>query len=109
VPTPQQLAQAYDRHLADRWRRKDEPPGDFEHWLEAHWRPDGEPEPGRRPDGRSTLGGSDNGLRIYREGESLLGFLSGRPAGCYRISVGEVIPSAPRERVHEGIRQKGSS
>jgi hypothetical protein len=106
VPTPQQLAQAYDLHLADRWRRKDESPGEFAQWLDTHWCADDGPEPGCRPDSQSSLGGAGDGLRVYCDGTTLRGFMSSRPAGCFRIDGDEVIPHVPRGRRSEAIRQE---
>jgi hypothetical protein len=107
VLTPQQIIQAYDLCLADRWLRKDESPGEFEQWLEAHWHADGSQEPQRRPDDTSSLGGTYNGLRVYCEGRSLRGFLSRRPAGCFRINTDEVLPFVRWGAIEATNQQRG--
>ncbi|HET8521772.1 MAG TPA: hypothetical protein VFL82_00985 [Thermomicrobiales bacterium] len=92
MPTAPQLVQAYDLHLASRWLNPGESAGAFETWLEHYWCADGGPEPARAPDDASTLGGTDYGLRAYTEGELILGFVSARRMGCYRIPVNTSVP-----------------
>jgi hypothetical protein len=92
--SPHSLADLYDPHLASAWRG-DEPPSPIGDWLDARWTAGGPSEPESPPEAVSVLGGSGSGIRWYTVGESILGFVTGRPRGCYMVARDERPPHLP--------------
>lgn len=90
---PEALARVYDRFVSARWRGEDEAADAFATWFEAHWTGQAPPEPDDPPQGASLLGGSGAGIRWYARNDVVLGYVTGRAGGCYRVAAGEEIPS----------------
>jgi hypothetical protein len=90
---PEELARVYDRFVSARWRGEDEAADAFATWFEAHWTGQAPPEPDDPPQGASLLGGSGAGIRWYARNDVVLGYVTGRAGGCYRVDAGEEIPS----------------
>ena len=91
--SPEELARVYDRFVSARWRGEDEAADAFATWFEAHWTGQAPPEPDDPPQGASLLGGSGAGIRWYARNDVVLGYVTGRSDGCYRVDAGEEIPS----------------
>lgn len=89
----EELARVYDRFVSARWRGEDEVADAFATWFEAHWTGQAPPEPDDPPQGASVLGGSGAGIRWYARDDIVLGYVTGRTGGCYRVATGEEIPS----------------
>ncbi len=79
------FAVLYDLHLAAVWRG-DEPSGAFGNWLEARWCEGNLTEPDSVPAAVSLLGGGGAGIRWYEVDDALVGFVKGRPRGCYVVA-----------------------
>lgn len=90
---PQELARVYDRFISARWRGEDGAADTFASWIEAHWTGQAPPEPVGPPDGASVLGGSGAGIRWYERDDVLLGYVSRRGGGCYRVATSEAAPT----------------
>ena len=90
--TPRELALAYDRFVAARWRGEEGATEAFAVWLEAHWTGDAPPEPDDCPDAVSFLGGAGAGIRWYAAGGAVLGYVAGRQRGCYWVPLGAAPP-----------------
>jgi hypothetical protein len=58
----------------------------FGNWLEARWCVGNPAEPDGAPDAVSVLGGAGAGIRWYTVGDTVVGFISGRPRGCYVVA-----------------------
>jgi hypothetical protein len=94
VLSPRTLAGLYDLHLAAVWRGH-EPPSMFGDWLGARWRRGGPAEPDATPDAVSVLGGAGAGIRWFAVGETIVGFVAGRPRGCYVVARTDRPPQPP--------------
>ncbi len=92
--SPRTLAALYDLHLAAVWRGH-EASSMFGNWLEARWSTGGPAEPSVPPDAVSVLGGAGAGIRWYTQGEAILGYVAGRPRGCYVVRCTEEPPPPP--------------
>ena len=88
--TPRSLAVRFDLYLAACWR------GDeceaFGDWLDARWCPEAPPEPAEGPAAVSVLGGAGRGIRWYERGGAIVGYVAGRPRGCYLIAATDEPP-----------------
>jgi hypothetical protein len=94
VPTPQDLARAYDRGIAARWRGDEDDAHAFAAWLATYWVPDAPPPPAGPPSAVSVLGAAGAGIRWYAAGRAVLGYVGGQARGCYRVPL-EAVPPAP--------------
>jgi hypothetical protein len=90
--SPQNLALAYDRLIAARWRGEDAAADVCAAWFEAHWTVQAPPEPDDPPGAASVLGGAGHGIRWYARDRIIFGYVTGRP-GCYRVSTSDAIPA----------------
>lgn len=91
--SPRQLALDYDRVISAHWRGETEAATTFGTWFEAHWSDQAPPEPDDPPEGTSILGGAGSGIRWYARDEAVIGYVSRRPDGCYRVRMSEAVPS----------------
>ena len=98
--SPRTLAGLYDLYLAAVWRGH-APPSMFGDWLEARWCPGVPTEPPVPPDAVSVLGGAGAGIRWYAVGATIVGFVAGRPRGCYVIARDEKPPQPPSPVLYE--------
>ncbi|MEA2598418.1 MAG: hypothetical protein QOF01_4887 [Thermomicrobiales bacterium] len=92
--SPRTLASLYDLHLAAVWRGH-EPTSILGNWLEARWSASELVEPPAPPDAVSVLGGAGAGIRWYALGETIVGYVAGRPRGCYIVRRSEEPPLPP--------------
>lgn len=97
--SPRALAVLYDLHLAAIWRG-DAPPSILGDWLEARWCTGSPSEPEVTPDAVSILEGAGAGSRWYSAGETVVGFVSGRPHGCFVIARELRPPQPPNPEFH---------
>jgi hypothetical protein len=93
LASPRQIALTYDRVVSAHWRGETETASALDAWFEAHWSNQAPPEPEAPPEGTSVLGGSGAGIRWYVCDDVVLGFVSRRPDGCYRVPMREAVPS----------------
>jgi hypothetical protein len=91
--SPRQIALTYDRVVSAHWRGETDAAIAFDAWFEAHWSNQAPPEPEAPPEGTSVLGDSGAGIRWYARDEVVLGYVSRRPDGCYRVPMREAMPS----------------
>ena len=91
--SPRQIALTYDRVVSAHWRGETDTATAFDAWFEAHWSDQAPPEPDAPPEGTSVLGDSGAGLRWYARDEAVLGYVSRRPDGCYRVPTRESLPA----------------
>ena len=91
--SPRQLALTYDRVVSAHWRGETDTAIVLDTWFEAHWSDQAPPEPDAPPEGTSVLGDSGAGIRWYARDEAVLGYVSRRPDGCYRVPVREAVPA----------------
>lgn len=91
--SPRQLALTYDRVVSAHWRGETDTATALDAWFEAHWSDQAPPEPDAPPEGTSVLGDSGAGIRWYARDEAVLGYVSRRPDGCYRVRVREAVPT----------------
>ena len=91
--SPRDLALAYDRVVSAEWRGESEAATAIGTWFEAHWSDQAPPEPDAPPEGTSVLGGAGSGIRWYTCDEAVLGYVSRRDDGCYRVRTSEALPS----------------
>jgi hypothetical protein len=91
--SPRQVALTYDRVVSAHWRGETNTATAFDEWFEAHWSDQAPPEPDAPPEGTSVLGGSGAGIRWYARDEAVLGYVSRRPDGCYRVPMREDLPA----------------
>ena len=94
--TPQDLALAYDRHVAAFCREDVDAAMAFATWLAAFSVDDGPPEPISYPDAVSFLGGAGRGVRWYNVDTNIVGYLPDGPGGCYQVPA--AVPPAIRSR-----------
>ncbi len=92
---PQDVALAYDRHVAAFCREDIDAAMAFAIWLAPFWVDDRPPQPADYPDAVSFLGGAGRGIRWYRIDGAIVGYASGWPGGCYRVPVAAVLPVSP--------------
>ena len=90
---PRDLALAYDRVVSAHWRGEIDAATTIGSWFEAHWSDQAPPEPEDAPEGTSILGGAGSGIRWYTLDEAVLGYVSRRDGGCYRVRTSETMPS----------------
>jgi hypothetical protein len=91
--SPKQIALTYDRVISAHWRGETDTATALDAWFEAHWSDQAPPEPDAPPEGTSVLGGSGAGIRWYARDEVVLGYVSRRPNGCYRVPMREAVPA----------------
>jgi hypothetical protein len=91
--SPRQLALTYDRVVSAHWRGETDTAIAFDAWFEAHWSDQAPPEPDAPPEGTSVLGDSGAGIRWYARDATVLGYVSRRPGGCYRVPMREALPA----------------
>jgi len=91
--SPRQLALTYDRVVSAHWRGETDTAIALDTWFEAHWSDQAPPEPDAPPEGTSVLGDSGAGIRWYARDEAVLGYVSRRPDGCYRVRMREAVPA----------------
>jgi len=91
--SPRQIALTYDRVVSAHWRGETDTATAFDAWFEAHWSDQAPPEPDAPPEGTSVLGDSGAGIRWYARDATVLGYLSRRPGGCYRVAMREALPT----------------
>jgi hypothetical protein len=91
--SPRQIALTYDRVVSAHWRGETETATTLDAWFEAHWSEQAPPEPDAPPEGTSVLGDSGAGIRWYARDEAVLGYVSRRPNGCYRVPMREAVPA----------------
>jgi hypothetical protein len=91
--SPRQIALTYDRVVSAHWRGETDTATAFDAWFEAHWSDQAPPEPDAPPEGTSVLGDSGAGIRWYARDATVLGYLSRRPGGCYRVAMREALPA----------------
>jgi|SRR5215218_2057694 len=94
--TPRDLALSVDRHLAALWRGDENVVDDFFRWLTSLWSPTTAPEPATPPDAVSVLGAGGVGIRWYETGSACVGYVEGRPGGCYRVPITTAPPRPQR-------------
>jgi len=90
---PRQIALTYDRVVSAHWRGETDTATTLDAWFEAHWSDQAPPEPDAAPEGTSVLGDSGAGIRWYARDEAVLGYVSRRPNGCYRVPMRESVPT----------------
>jgi hypothetical protein len=93
LASPRQIALTYDRVVSAHWRGETDTASALDAWFEAHWSNQAPPEPEAPPEGTSVLGDSGAGIRWYVCDDVVLGFVTRRPDGCYRVPVREAVPS----------------
>ena len=91
--SPRLIALTYDRVVSAHWRGETDTATAFDAWFEAHWSDQAPPEPDAPPEGTSVLGDSGSGIRWYTRDEAVLGYVSRRPDGCYRVPMREAVPA----------------
>ena len=91
--SPRQIALTYDRVVSAHWRGETDTATALDAWFEAHWSDQAPPEPDAPPEGTSVLGDSGAGIRWYARDEAVLGYVSRRPDGCYRVRMRETVPA----------------
>jgi len=91
--SPRQIALTYDRVVSAHWRGETDTATTLDAWFEAHWSDQAPPEPDAPPEGTSVLGDSGAGIRWYARDEAILGYVSRRPNGCYRVPMREAVPA----------------
>lgn len=91
--SPRQIALTYDRVVSAHWRGETDTATTLDAWFEAHWTDQAPPEPDAPPEGTSVLGDSGAGIRWYARDEAVLGYVSRRPHGCYRVPMSEAVPT----------------
>jgi hypothetical protein len=91
--SPRELALTYDRVVSAHWRGETDTATTLDAWFEAHWSDQAPPEPDAPPEGTSVLGDSGAGIRWYARDETVLGYVSRRPNGCYRVPMREAMPA----------------
>jgi hypothetical protein len=91
--SPRQIALTYDRVVSAHWRGETDIAIAFDAWFEAHWSDQAPPEPDAPPEGTSVLGDSGAGIRWYARDATVLGYVSRRPDGCYRVPMRETLPA----------------
>ena len=91
--SPRQIALTYDRVISAHWRGETDTATPLDAWFEAHWSDQAPPEPDAPPEGTSVLGDSGAGIRWYARDEAVLGYVSRRPNGCYRVAIREAVPA----------------
>ena len=84
MPAALRLARSYDQAVAASWRGDEATRRAFAEWPAPFWRADGPPEPAEPPAAVSFLGGGGRGIRWYRAGAAVVGYVPGRE-GCYRV------------------------
>lgn len=99
------LAHAVDNHVAALWRGEENVDDDFFVWLTSLWSPTAAPEPKGEPAAISALGAGGVGIRWHETGTTFLGYVPGRPGGCYRVPVTAVLPQAG----HSSVRARMAS
>ncbi len=90
---PREVALAYDRVVSAHWRGETDEATSIGTWFEAHWSDQAPPEPDAPPEGTSVLGDSGAGIRWYARDEAVLGYVSRRRDGCYRVPMREALPA----------------
>ena len=90
---PREVALAYDRVVSAHWRGETDEATSIGTWFEAHWSDQAPPEPDDPPEGTSILGGAGSGIRWYARDDVVLGYVSRRDDGCYRVRMSEAVPS----------------
>jgi hypothetical protein len=91
--SPRQIALTYDRVVSAHWRGETDTASALDAWFEAHWSDQPPPEPEAPPEGSSVLGDSGAGIRWYVCDDVVLGYVSRRRDGCYRVPMREAMPS----------------
>jgi len=94
MPSPRDVALAYDLHLAALWRGEERDARRFDAWLAAHRCNVCPPEPAGLPAQVSPLGAGGLGIRWYADGDVVLGFAPGLRSECYRVTGIEALPAS---------------
>ena len=97
--SPRALAHAIDHHVAALWRGEENIDDDFFVWLTSLWSPTSAPAPKGEPAAASVLGAGGVGIRWYEAGTVFLGYVPGRPGGCYRVPSTAKLPRSGRSPV----------
>lgn len=106
------LASAYLRYVCACWRGDVAAPI-FGIRLGAYWRPDLPPAPDADPDATSPHGGAGRGIRWYRQGDEVRGYIPGARGG-YAVPVTAIprlvlcAPACPCEAPAPGRSENGS-
>ena len=91
--SPRQIALTYDCVVSAHWRGETDTANTLDAWFQAHWSDQAPPEPEASPEGTSVLGDSGAGIRWYARDDVILGYVSRRSDGCYRVPMRETVPS----------------
>ena len=92
MTSPHELALAYDRYAAALWRGDDAEAEAFAAWLAGYWADEEPPEPDDHPHAVSILGGAGAGIRWCARDRTVVGYVAGRPRGCYHVPVDAAPP-----------------
>ena len=90
--SPQDLALAYDRHVAAFCREDVEGAMSFATWLAAFWVQGSAGQPAAYPNAVSFLGGAGRGICWYGTDSAIVGYARGWSHGCYRVPASAVLP-----------------
>jgi hypothetical protein len=90
--SPRQIALTYDCVVSAHWRGETDTASALDAWFQAHWSDQAPPEPETPPEGTSILGDSGAGIRWYARDDVILGYVSRRSDGCYRVPMRETVP-----------------
>lgn len=91
--SPSEIALTYDRVVSAHWRGETEGATTVGNWFESHWSDQAPPEPDDPPEGMSILGGAGSGIRWYTHDDVIIGIVSQRRDGYYRVRKSEALPS----------------
>ena len=92
MPTPHELARAYDRYVVTLYCGEARAAQAFGRWLMGFWTLEGPVEPDRLPDAVSFLGVISRGRRWHAQDGVVLGYEQGAPGGCYRVPAEAALP-----------------
>lgn len=109
MPSPRELARAYDRYVVAR-RRDDREADAFAAWIASFWSAEAPPEPTDCPDAASVLGEAACAVRWYGSSTTVLGYAPGASHGCYQVPVAAGVPESrsPTGAATDDARAVGS-